>query len=270
MSFVKSLDEIEKSRKEKFDFYSAEFLNVFWETKPEIVERLLPPPLKPGKRPLAHGFVANYPKTNFGLPYLESAIFLRAEYNGVEGNYCLAMHLDGPGKDLGMAGGREQFGFPKKLAKIHFSRDGKEVEGWSERHETRNIEIRAKLTGKFNDMEAPKILIETGMIQSGKMKNPVAVNYNFKYFLAPEGEGFDYYPRLIREDTVLRPKTMEMGEAELVLKSSIHDPWAEVEILRVLGVLYQKGDNSMLQASVVAEVNPEEFLPYAFLKWDWF
>jgi len=63
---------------------------------------------------------------------------------------------------------------------------------------------------------------------------------------------------------------MEMGEVEIELKSSIHDPWAEVEIAKVLGALYIMGDNSMRPGSAVAEVEPDKFEPYAFLKWDWY
>lgn len=271
MSFIKTQEEIEERLKktETSDFGSAEMVNVFWETKSEIIEKLLPPPLKPPKVPIAHAFVANYPETNFGLPYLESAMFLRAEFEGVEGNYCLAMHLDGPGKDLAMAGGREVFGFPKKLANINFDFRGEDFEGYSERLGIKNIELHVKFNGKFNDIETPKLLVQVGMIPS-KMKNPNTVNYNYKHFPAPERTGFDYLPRLVRQDTLFKPKSMKMGEAELKLNASIHDPWAEVEIVRVLGAIYQTGNNSMLAGKVLAEVDPEKFLPYSFLKWDWY
>ena len=41
-------------------------LAVIYETKEEIVERLLPKPLKPTERPLVMMFIGKYPKTNFG------------------------------------------------------------------------------------------------------------------------------------------------------------------------------------------------------------
>jgi len=48
MSFVRKIDDILQKRKERetADFGSAEMMNVFWETKAEIIEKLLPPPLK--------------------------------------------------------------------------------------------------------------------------------------------------------------------------------------------------------------------------------
>jgi hypothetical protein len=90
MGFVKSYEELGKMSRETYDFYDAQMLTMVWETKPEIVKRLLPPPLKSAKRPLAMAFVAYYPKTNFGPAYHEGALFVRADFEGVEGNYCLA------------------------------------------------------------------------------------------------------------------------------------------------------------------------------------
>ena len=51
MGFVKTPEELNELKRESFDFYDAEFLAVYWETKPEIVEKLLPPPLKSMETP---------------------------------------------------------------------------------------------------------------------------------------------------------------------------------------------------------------------------
>ncbi|HME51800.1 MAG TPA: acetoacetate decarboxylase family protein [Candidatus Lokiarchaeia archaeon] len=78
MSFVKTQEYIEKMKGFTPSFYDAESLSVFWLTTSEIITRLLPPPLKPAEDPLVWGFVANYPRTNFGVTYLESALLLEA------------------------------------------------------------------------------------------------------------------------------------------------------------------------------------------------
>ena len=106
MGFVQSFDNLMKMVKETYDFYDAEMLVLAWETKPEIVKRLLPPPLSASDRPIVVAFLANYPRTNFSAPYLEGALLLKTAYNGINGYYCLAMPVT---NDLGMAGGREQF-----------------------------------------------------------------------------------------------------------------------------------------------------------------
>lgn len=261
MGFVKSFDEIVAGRRDTADFYDAEMLAVFWETRAEIVARLLPPPLKPTEYPLAMAFVAHYPRTNFDVTYHESALFLRASYNSEEGNYCLAMPVT---SDMAMAGGREKYGFPKKIAEIHFAKEQEIAYGWTERRGVRFMEIRAKLTGKFNRPEAQAKI--TGLrFKDGEAR---AVSYNFKHFPSAEAFGFDFNPRLVRQETILKPKQMLFGEAEIVLRPSDYDPWAEVEVVEPLGAIYSVGDNSMLPGSTVAEVNPMEFAPHAFLKWD--
>jgi acetoacetate decarboxylase len=262
MGFVKSFQEIMANIRPTADFFDAEMLSVFWETKPEIIARLLPAPLKPAKEPVAMAFVAFYPRTNFDVTYRESALFISASHNGEEGNYCLSMPVT---NDIAMAGGREVFGFPKKMADIHFARKGDSVEGWTERRGVRFMEVHAKLSGNFNDEEAQKKLLETSMEPDGSIRG---ISYNFKHFPAPEGGAFDYNPRLVRQETLLRPKELLLGEAEIILKSSDYDPWAEVEVVKMLGALYTKGDNSMLAGKVVAEVDFMQFAPYAFLKWD--
>jgi acetoacetate decarboxylase len=169
--------------------------------------------------------------------------------------------------DRAMIGGREIFGFPKKIANVKLTRKGNEVYAFSERLGIKNIEINAKLTGKFNDPETPKIIKEIGLLP-GRRKN--AVNYNFKYFPAPNKEGFDYNPWLVKQETAVSPKSMEMGEVDIELNSTVHDPWGEVEIVKVLGALYLKTDNTMLPGQKLTEVDPDEFLPYSYIKWDWY
>jgi len=261
MGFRKTNEEIASIYKETYDFYDAEMLTVFWETKPEIVKRLLPPPLKPGKRPLALAFVANYPSTNFGVSYLESALFLRAEFNGEEGNYCLAMPVT---NDIALILGREMFGYPKKIANISFNRREKSMKGVTERHGVRFFEVNAQMTGKLNAEDAPGILAQVFSIGP----SAVVTTFNFKYFPAPEGNGFDFPPRLIREEVEFRPKVVEIGEAEILLRTSKYDPWEEVEIVRVLGALYTAGNNSMRKGKVVAEADPMIFAPFSFMKVD--
>jgi acetoacetate decarboxylase len=262
MGFVKTFEQIMANTRATADFYDAEMLTLFWETKPEIIARLLPPPLKPAAHPIAMAFVAYYPATNFDVTYRETALFIRAVHNGEEGGYCLAMPVT---NDIAMAGGREVFGFPKKMADIHYKKDGDIVEGWTERRGIRFMEVRAKLTGKFNDPSAQNILMASAAGDDGTIKG---ISYNFKYFPAPEGGAFDYNPRLVKQETVLRPKEMQFGEADIILKPSDYDPWAEVEVVKMLGAMYTKGNNSMLGGKVVAEVGLMEFAQYAFLKWD--
>ena len=107
MSFVKTYEEIVGNSPASGDFYDAEMLTLVWETTPEAIAKLLPPPLKPAQKPVMLAFVANYPSTNFSLPYQESALLIRASFEGQKGFYCLSMPVT---NDMAMAGGREIWG----------------------------------------------------------------------------------------------------------------------------------------------------------------
>ncbi len=261
MGFKKSVREIIKGVVGSTEFYDAEMLTVFWETKSEIVKQLLPPPLKPTNKPMVTAFIAHYPKTSFGPGYLEGGLFLRSEFNGEEGNYCLAMPVT---DDMAMASGREIFGFPKKMANIEFVREEKSAGGWLERHGQRFFEIQAILSDKPASDDLLKLFAEF----SGSNEKAV-ITYLFKHFPAPDGRSFDYNPRLIRQETILRPNAIEYGEAKINLLPSKTDPWHQIEIVKMIGAVFTVGNNTMIKGDVIADVNPVKFAPFAFIKWDW-
>ena len=261
MGFVKTPEELLKLKRSSFDFYDAEFLSTYWETKPEIIKKLLPPPLKPATHPVACAMIAEYPRTNFGVSYREGALFLFAEYDNVTGMFCLAMPVD---NDQAMIGGREVFGYPKKMSNIHFEKKDKHFEGSVQRHGIKYIEIQAELNNKPNAKDFLKIGLDLGLNPA----KPGSVTYNYKYFRSPKYEGFDYNPRLIREEITMQSSELALGDVEIKLNPSEDDPWYEVEIERVLGCLYLKTNSQMQPGEVVAEVDGSKFEPYSFMKLD--
>ncbi|MGD9332636.1 MAG: hypothetical protein PVJ53_15085, partial [Desulfobacterales bacterium] len=76
------------------------------------------------------------------------------------------------------------------------------------------------------------------------------------------------HPRLIKETVQRRFKHMEYGEAQLSFNPSAHDPWSDVDIVKVIGATFSISDNTMLPGEVVAEVDPVAFAPYALIKMD--
>lgn len=260
MGFVKTPQELSQLAQRKIVFYNAEMIFAVWLTKPEVVKRLLPPPLKPAGVPLASAFIGDYPSTSFGPAYNEAALFLMAEYDGIVGNYCLAMPVTG---DMAMAGGRETFGFPKKIAQqILLSKDGHEYHGLVERNGVRFFKLDFKPDDRSVDAGF------RSLIQASLTQESGSATYLFKFFHAPDGVLFDYPPRLIRQYTVFQPRIFEWGHAQVRLLPSACDPWDEVEVVNMIGGLRMVGDNTMLGGVVLAEVDPQQFLPYAFAKWD--
>lgn len=263
MSFVKSPQELDRFYgREAYTFFDAELLWVIWETKPAIVERLLPPPLKAAKRPLAMALVANYPNTDFGVTYRETALTLQADFGGIEASYVLAMHVT---NDMALIGGREIWGYPKKIADIVFYREGQSAGGWGERHGSRYLSVQVDLTGRPNTLDAPDAFTQ---VFGPPQPISVTYDYNFKFFPSPDWQGFDFAPRLVRGENAFQLQAIEFGEATVTLKPSELDAWSEVEVVRVLGAAYMKGNLSMRKGMVVAEADPEAFRPYSLAHLD--
>lgn len=203
-AFVKSYKDLMKSGKPTADFYDAQMLNMVWETTPEAIATLLPPLLKPASKPYAFAFIAYYPSTNFSVPYHESALLVRASYKGEEGFYCLSMPVN---DDMAMAGGREGWGYSKKMANFEFSHDGDTVTGYTERHAIKFMQVKAKLTGKVNnDNAALDEILALGIKSDGEFSDK---SYLFKSSPSPvANELFDYPPLLVEGVTRFRQKTL--------------------------------------------------------------
>ncbi len=256
MSFVKTPQELLQISQTRTEFYNAEMVFAFWLTRPEIVEHLLPPPLQPADMPLVSAFVASYPQTSFGPPYYEGALCLSAQYQGVLGNYCLAMPVT---DDMAMASGREYFGFPTKMAeRIQLDRSGDGLLGYVERKGILFFELEFTPDEKSVD-ESFKTLIRMGFAFH---QETGACTFLFNQMS-------DYPPRMIRQNTIFRPKTIEFGQAQVKMMPSSCDPWYEVEVVNTVGGMRIIGDNTMLSAQVLSEVDPVAFAPYSFTRWDW-
>jgi acetoacetate decarboxylase len=252
MGFTKSKEELEGYfglgvRK----FFGARILGVMFETRPETVKRLLPPPLEPLDTSTGLMFIARYPETNLGPGYRESALFLGCQYEGEVGNYCLSMPIDS--EESRLYNGRDIFGFPKKMASISLEEDGNKVTGWVERNGIRLVEIKAELSGSMPQMP------------------PTGPNFLFKAMpridLTP---GFDGPVLLCRHQTDIDMKELKIGTAEVTINESPADPWHEVEIVNVIVATWLTSDNTMQPGKVLREIDAEGFLPYYFKMTDFF
>ena len=185
-----------------YEFRGVEMLSALFRTDPDVVRAALPKPLVPADEPLAQAFVARYPETNFGVTYCEGALFLRAVYKDEPGWYCLAMPVD---NDMAMVGGREQFGYPKKIAEeIALERTGNHVMGRVVRRGVEVLHIEAELTDVVSATALDAIGPEVNDLEGRPCRK--GVSFLFKFFPSPDRRGFDYLPRLVREVVLFRPR----------------------------------------------------------------
>jgi acetoacetate decarboxylase len=142
--------------------------------------------------------------------------------------------------------GREIFGEPAKLARVVFEEQDEHIWGSAERHEVRYLSVR----GRCDQPASPS-------------RNEFT-SFFFKYLPRTDGAGFDCPPRLVQTTTTTNVTTSRRGRGELVFRDSAHDPLADVPIVQVMDAVYSEGQ-VYISGRVIAEVDPDAFLPHAYI-----
>ncbi|MCX5495570.1 acetoacetate decarboxylase [Kaistia dalseonensis] len=113
-----------------YKFYNREFITISYRTDIELVRELVPEPLEVIGDTVTYEFIRMPDSTGFG-DYTETGQVIPVRFTGAdgvvqEGGYVLDMYLD---DDSPIAGGRELWGFPKKLAKPEVTHEGEVLVG---------------------------------------------------------------------------------------------------------------------------------------------
>jgi len=95
-----------------YRFVDREFFTVTYRTDPEALRAVVPEPLEIAEPVVKYEFIRMPDSTGFGS-YTESGQVIPVRFKGQTGGYVHAMYLD---DEAPIAGGREIWGFPKKLA----------------------------------------------------------------------------------------------------------------------------------------------------------
>ncbi|RTL95690.1 acetoacetate decarboxylase [Ancylobacter aquaticus] len=96
-----------------YKFFNREFFVITYRTDPAALAKVVPEPLKVVEPIVKYEFIRMPDSTGFG-DYTETGQVIPVELNGVKGGYVHSMYLD---DEAPIAGGRELWGFPKKLAR---------------------------------------------------------------------------------------------------------------------------------------------------------
>src|SRR5215813_8281850 len=95
-----------------YRFYNREYLIITYRTDREALEAVVPEPLTFDEPIVKYEFIRMPDSTGFG-DYTETGQVIPVSFKGKQGGYTHAMFLD---DHPPIAGGRELWGFPKKLA----------------------------------------------------------------------------------------------------------------------------------------------------------
>ncbi|WP_030746339.1 acetoacetate decarboxylase family protein [Streptomyces griseus] len=216
-----------------------------WETDPDAVAAVLPPPLKPTGRPLVRVTVSRVDLA--GRPLGAGSVSVAAAHGAVEGWYPLVMPMT---HERALIGGREVFGEPKKLGEVVVERDGLVVNARLARHGIAFVEVRGAVSGP---LPPPGPAERT--------------DFYFKFLPGVEGSGFDADPVLVHCVRTERVRTLERLTGDVVLRESMYDPVADLPVRRLVELTL--GEKTTDQRGRVAErVSAEALLPYVHQRYD--
>src|SRR5579885_927094 len=243
--WVKSPDEIRKieERLAAPAFLDGRSLSVTYLTRPEIIRAVLPPPLEPAGEPLVSVGVGTFGRSNCVGAFAGGWVDVRARYNGIEADYCLAMPMS---TDVAIIFGRELYGEPKKQARVRLHSDGDVVRASVERMGIEYMSLEARLS-------------ETLPIQGPTY----ADRFHFKFMHAADGRGLEFDPILVHAHFTQHVRVHRRGSGKVIFKPSHHDPLGEIEVVELRGATYFEGDIHA-EARRLATVEAARFMPWAF------
>ena len=216
-----------------YRFVDREFLIITYRTDPGVLRRLVPEPLQVDEPLVKFEFIRMPDSTGFG-DYTESGQVIPVSFNGRKGGYSHCMFLD---DHPPIAGGRELWGFPKKLASPSLKAEIDELVGTLDYGPVRVATATMGYKHKKADAAAVKAAL-------------AAPNYLLK--IVPHVDGTARICELVEyylEDIVL--KGAWTGPAALSLTPHALAPVAELPVLEVVSAVHILSDITLGLGKVV-------------------
>jgi len=225
-----------------------------WESDPDAVAQVLPPPLKPAERALVRVSISQVDL--FGSPLGAGSFAVSAQHGACDGWYPLVMPMT---TERALIGGREVFGEPKKLGEVVVERTadpaGDLVRARLTRHGVSFVEVRGRVGGTLPLPEPSEKL-----------------DFYFKFLPAVDGAGldgtgFDLDPVLVHCLRRERVRRLERVDGEVLLRESPYDPVADLPVLRLLEISVGEKTSDQ-RGRVVERVSPRALRPYLHQRYD--
>ena len=216
-----------------YRFYNREYLTIVYRTDPTKLRELVPEPLEVAAPLVNFEFIRMPDSTGFG-DYTESGQVIPVTFQGRKGTYSHCMFLD---DHPPIAGGRELWGFPKKLARPTLVA---EIDTLIGKLHYGSVEIAVGTMGykhKTADLAAIK----------SAMEGP-----NFLLKIIPHVDGSPRICELVEYQlTDINLKGAWTGPAALTLTSHALAPLAELPVLEVVSATHILADLTLGLGKVV-------------------
>ena len=229
----------------KADIWS-EAVTAVYETEPEIVAAVLPPPLQPGPEPLVRITITRVEMP--GLPAFGAGwIGVQARHENRVGEYPVLMPMT---TEQSLIGGREVNGEPKKLAEVDVHRDGDAVSARIARMGSVICEITGRISGTRDNYELTK------------------TDFWFKLSPSCEQAGvLDQDPLLVYGEKTERTRVHESIDGELILKEAPLDPVADLVVRRLIDLNWTERASTQV-GRVIGPVPRSGLEPFIHQRYD--
>ncbi len=234
--------ELEATSRENW----SDSLEAVYETDPDIIASVLPPPLEPGPEPLVRLNISTVTMPG-GHVFGAGWFGVQARHGDTLGEYPLLMPMS---TEQATVGGRETFGEPKKIAKITSERDGDAIHNTVSRMGYTVAEIKGTIVGERDPEENERI------------------DFYFKLLPSPEGPGMlDGDPYLVESHKHTRERKAELVDGQVILGESPLDPVADLPIRTLRSItLCQRA--TVVEAHTVGTVPAADVIPYVHQRYD--
>jgi acetoacetate decarboxylase len=203
-----------------YHFVNREFMIITYRTDMEALRAVVPEPLEILEPIVKFEFIRMPDSSGFG-DYTESGQIIPVSYKGVQGNYVHGMYLD---NHPAIAGGRELWGFPKKLASPLLAVDSDTLVGTLDFGKVRI----ATATMGFKHVMADHTAVMAGLAAP-----------NFLLKIIPHVDGSVRICELVRYYTThVTLKGAWTGPASLELHPHALAPLSDLPVLKVLSALH--------------------------------
>ncbi len=216
-----------------YRFYNREYLIITYRTNPQKLRELVPEPLQVEEPVVKFEFIRMPDSTGFG-DYTESGQVIPVSFKGRKGGYTHCMFLnDHPP----IAGGRELWGFPKKLAEPKLKAEIDTLVGELYFGPLRIAVGTMGYKHKAVDLAAMKVSMEAP---------------NFLLKIIPHVDGTPRICELVEYQlTDINLKGAWSGPAQLTLFSHALAPLAELPVLEIVSGVHILADLTLELGKVV-------------------
>jgi acetoacetate decarboxylase len=220
-------------------------VTVVFETDPDVVRAVLPPPLEFCDATARIRFATVDMGT--GIPVFGAGWFgVRARHGGVDGEYPLFMPMT---TEQATIGGRETYGEPKKIGGVSIAQDGGRIHAKFERMGSLLAQVTATIGHPIDIPPRDK------------------VDFYFKCSPSPDGKGFDTEPALVHVHRHEVARDARALDGLLTLHDAPLDPIADIPVGRVISMEFAQVTTTQ-HGEVVERVPSDWLLPFVHQRYD--